>query len=81
MPEILFWFVGGFPQPQDKPVDVSGQFLDNLKDQYASMYLEALGAQPTTSNMCDETIFSVVVVSTLLVVCMLAASMCWSKYR
>ena len=41
-----------FAQSQDKPVEVGDAFRESIKDQYASMYLEAIGATPTPENMC-----------------------------
>jgi hypothetical protein len=42
---------GSTCQPQDRPVEVSEAFYASLHEQYASMYLEALGVHPTSANM------------------------------
>lgn len=38
-------------QPQDRPMDVGDAFLSAIREQYASMYLQSIGAFPTPENM------------------------------
>jgi hypothetical protein len=38
-------------QHQEQPVEIGAQFLEAVKEQYASLYLNVIGASNTEANM------------------------------